>query len=146
MKAYIDDEYIIKKFGEKLDQRYLGDVRDVMQRYEDNLWWESDNPLEVAMYQIFENTLMVNPSILLKGLEELIGRDVQICELGLNMEGLRNEARAGIKRMKKETTLSEEDRTNALRDSSETIKDYCRETGTELLGTYSSRKNKHVLN
>ena len=150
IKSYIDDEYVRKRFGENIPQEYLGNVKGVIQKYGDNHWYTLDNPLEVAMYQVFEDILVVPISKFHEGLEELLGRSVSIHELGIQrdrLEKIRNEARKAIQRLKNETSIGDEERTEAIDNGMQMAVDYCQETGTELLGAaYQSRKDKPVLN
>ena len=79
---------------------------DAMKKY-DTSWWESKDPVEVARYQTFEPTLLVDMNLYWSGVEKIVGRDVYLHEFGLNMEGLKNEVREGLARMEKEETLDD---------------------------------------
>ena len=104
-----------------------------MQAYGDNHWWESDDPTQVAMYQIFEDILMTDFSKFHEGLETIVGRPVYTHEMGMNVEGLRKEARLGIERLKKGIGTSDEYKETAVRKSIEMLEDYCQRTGKQFL-------------
>ena len=70
----------------------------VMEKYGDNKWWESDDPEYVARYQLFEDILMVDFSVFHEGVEKLLDRPVWTHEFGINVDGLREEARIAIHR------------------------------------------------
>lgn len=141
-KMIYDDEYIKKTFGDVLPE-YIDNVRGVIQKYRDNHWWESDNPLKVAMHQTFEDVLLVPISKFHKGLEELLGRPVAIHELGIqrdSLEKIRTEAREAIEGLKNEKRPNDIEVKDKIDQSLQMAVDYCSETGTKLLGAYNSRK------
>ena len=70
----------------------------VMEKYGNNKWWESDDPARIAQYQLFEDILMVDFSTYHEGIEKLLDRHVWTHEFGINMKGLREEARIAIHR------------------------------------------------
>lgn len=73
----------------------------VMAKYGTNQWWNSDDILEIAKYQIFEDVIMVEWSTFHYGIEKLLNRPVWTHEFGLNMKGLRQEAKDAIERLEK---------------------------------------------
>lgn len=130
--SMINDDYIRARFGKDLPQEQIDSAKTAMQQYGDNHWWESEDPVQVAMYQIFEKVLLVNFSIFHEGLEKLVGRPIFTHEFALNAEGLKEEARFGIERLKKGIGVSEEYKETALRKSIEMLVDYCKKTGKKL--------------
>lgn len=129
----INDTYIRERFGKDLPSKNVDNLRRAMQKYGQNYWWESDDPVQIAMYQIFEEILMVDPDKFHEGLERLLGRPVFTHEMGLNLEGLREEAGLGIKRLKKGIGTSDEYKQTAVRKSIEMLEDYCKKTGKAFL-------------
>jgi hypothetical protein len=78
-----------------------------MEKYGDNRWWLSKDPVEIAKYQLFEDTLLVDFTVLHRGVNGLLGRLVLTPEFGsLNMEGLRKEAKEAIRRREELATFS----------------------------------------
>ena len=129
----VNDTYIRARFGKDLPQKKVDNLKSAMQKYGDNYWWESKEPIEVAMYQVFEDFFMTDFSTFHEGLEKLVGRPVFIHELGLNIEGIREEARLGIKRLKKGIDTSEGYKQTAVRKSIEMLEDFCKRTGKQFL-------------
>ena len=129
----INDAYIRARYGKELPQANVDRLRTAMQSYGENHWWESDDPTQVAMYQIFEDILMTDFSKFHEGLEKIVGRPVYTHEMGMNVEGLRKEARLGIERLKKGIGTSDEYKETAVRRSIEMLEDYCRKTGKQFL-------------
>ena len=68
-----------------------------------------------------------------EGLEKLVGRPVFTHEMGLNYEGLKEEARLGIKRLKNGIGTSDGYKETAVRKSIKMLEDYCRRTGKKML-------------
>ena len=129
----INDVYIRARYGKHLPQENVDRLRTAMQGYGDNHWWELKDPIQVAMYQIFEDTLMVDFLLFHMGLKKLVGRPVFTHEMGLNVEGLREEARLGINRYKRGIGTSDEYKEEAVRRSIKVFEDYCRKTGKNFL-------------
>ncbi|MFA5173551.1 MAG: hypothetical protein WC438_00030 [Candidatus Pacearchaeota archaeon] len=129
----VNDKYIRAKFGKDLSQENIDNIRNAMLKYGENYWWESKNPVEIAMYQVFEEILMTDFSLFHKGLEKLVGRPVWTHELGLNIEGIREEARLGINRLKTGMGVSYEQRDEAIIRSIKMLEDYCNKTGKKFL-------------
>lgn len=131
--AEINEDYIRERFGEDLLPENVVALKGAMEKYGDNHWWESKDPIEIAMYQIFEDILMAEFSKFHEGLEKLLGRPVFTHELGLDIRGLREEAKLGIKRLKRGIGTSDEYKETAVRRSIEMLEDYCRRTGKQFL-------------
>ena len=131
--AEINDSYIKSIFGDDLPPANIDKLKNAMQKYGDNFWWESKDPVQVAMYQIFEDILMVDFSTYHEGLETIVGRPVYTHEFGLTVEGLRKEAQLGLKRLKKGIGTSDEYKETMVRRSIEALEDYCKKTGKQFL-------------
>lgn len=130
-KKKIDAEYIRARYP-NIPRRNIDGLKAAMQKYGDNYWWESEDPIQLAMYQIFEDILMVDFGKFHEGLEKLVGRPVFTHEMGLNPEGLKEEARLGIQRIKKRIGTSEEYKQEAVMRSIKMLEDYCKKTGKKL--------------
>ena len=103
----------------KMEWKYIDDIigtlpdenrRNIlktMQKYGENKWWNSNDPLYVARYQIFEDILMVPFDRYHEGIEKLLGRPVYTHEFGLNPEELRQEARQAIQKLEKGESLEQ---------------------------------------
>ncbi|MBU0930121.1 MAG: hypothetical protein KJ623_03540 [Nanoarchaeota archaeon] len=99
MTLKINNKYIKEKFGADLPQKNINALRTAMQKYGDNHWWESKDPVEIARYQVFENILMSDFSKYHEGIEKLVERPVYTHEFALNVEGLRQEDSEAIARL-----------------------------------------------
>ena len=69
-------------------------IRDTKAMYGDNHWWESDDLRTIGYYQLETKILLVPFARFHEGLELLLGRGVQTFELGVNYEGIKQEAQA----------------------------------------------------
>lgn len=98
------------------DEKGREDIALVAAKYGDNHWWESEDLRELAYYQIAEPVLMCEFSDFHKGIERLLGRPVWTHEFGVNMDGLREEARKAYA-----GTFTEEERKIATRKGFESI-------------------------
>ena len=97
-------EWNEKKLSE-LPEKNKTTVIETMNKYDGNLWWESKDLVFVAMFQIFEPVLMVDFSDFHAGLEELLGRPVFTHEMGINMDGLKQEAKEAVARIHNDESL-----------------------------------------
>jgi len=135
----INDAYVRKHVGREiwsqLSQETRETIKITMEKYRDNRWWESEDPLQIAMYQIFEDILIVDFDKYHQGLEKLVGRPVFTHEFGISREALREEARMGIRRLKKGIGTSDEYKQTAVRKSIEMLEEFCRRTGKGFLAT-----------
>lgn len=136
----VNDIYIRERFGSDLPQENIDSLKKAMQKYGENYWWESDDPVQIAMYQIFEDILMSDFGKFHEGIEKIVGRSVFTHEFGLNIDGIREEVCLGIERLKKGIGTSDEYRETAVRKSIEMLEDYCRKTGKKLLKLELSEK------
>ena len=73
-------------------------VLQTMGKYGENRWWLSRDKAYVSLNQLFEPVLIVNFSDFHEGMETLLGRPVQTVEFGLNLDGLKTEARERVER------------------------------------------------
>ena len=129
----VNEDYILQRFGRDLPKENVHKLITAMQKYGENYWWESKDPVQIAMYQVFEPILMTDFSAYHEGLEKLVGRPVFTHDLGLNAEGLREEARLGIRRLKKGIGTSPEYKGEAVMRSIQMLEDFCKKTGKPLL-------------
>ena len=60
----------------------------------DNEWWNSDDPMELAMGQLNESTLIMDFGKFHEAIEKALGRPVYTHEFGINAEGLKQELAA----------------------------------------------------
>ena len=135
MTQKINDAYIRERFGADLAQKNVDALRGAMQKYGSNHWWESKDPVEVARYQVFEDTLMTDFSTFHEGVEKLVGRPVYTHEFGLNVEGVRQEAREAIARMEGKTgTLDDKVAAERELNGIKTLTDYAARTGKPVIG------------
>jgi len=93
--AYSQADFIDKNYGE-LPPQSRKNVLKTMVKYGTNQWWNSQDPVEIAQYQLFEDILMVDFSIFHEGVEKLLDRPVWTHEFGLNNEGLKRETKLAI--------------------------------------------------
>ena len=131
-KNYIK-KYIQKRFGD-LPEKNVRAIERTIQKYGDNHWWESSDPVEIAMYQIFEPTLLVKFEIFHEGVEKLLDRPVWTHEFGLNYQELQKEAILGVARLKMGIEgISDEEKAQKIRKSISMLEDYCRKNNKPLL-------------
>lgn len=64
---------------------------EVMEKYENDKWWISDNTDYLAYKQFQEDTTLVESTAWQKATETLLGRDITFLELRLNFASLKNE-------------------------------------------------------
>lgn len=68
-----------------------------MKKYGENRWWRSNDPVEIAQYQVSEDILLVPFGLYHEGIEKLLGRPVYTHEFrSSNMESLQEEAREAM--------------------------------------------------
>ncbi len=143
MPEEINDNYIRERFGADLAQKNVDALKGAMQKYGNNRWWESKDPVEVARYQVFEDVLMTDFSTFHKSVEKLVGRPVYTHEFGLNVEGVRQEAREAIARIDGKTG-NLDDKVAAEREISgiKTLTDYAAKTGKPVICVVESNQYK----
>jgi len=124
--------YIERTFGEVLTEN-RNNLVESMKKYGDNHWWESDDSITIGMYQLFEPILMVPFDKFHEGLEKLLDRPVWTQEMGINYEGLKEEAQLAMRRMKQGIGISDEQRAKAVKRSIQGLEDYCKRTGKQCL-------------
>ncbi len=139
-EAYIRD-YAKRRGYEELSKERIEKLRKAMEKYNEK-WWELKDPTEVAKYQIFEDTLLVDLDTFHKGLENLLKRPVYTHEMILNLEGLREEAREAIKRRKRGESLDEKIATEREKRGILTLLEYAKNTGKSvtILEIYNEKK------
>lgn len=92
-----------------LPQKSKDAIIQTVEKYGDDKWWLSNDPIEVAKHQVFEDVLMVEFGMYHEGLRKLLGRPVLTSEISLNNEGLMEEARQVIKAREKGTYVEPTD-------------------------------------
>ena len=130
MTKYIDDNL------DELKPENRKDVEETISKYPDYKWWRSDDPVEIAKYQIFETILMTDFSKFHEGIEKLLGRPVYTHEFGLNYDGLKEEAKKAIALLNSGESLetSNEYKIKKVQESINSLNDYCIKTGKILIG------------
>lgn len=97
---------------------------------------ELDEPIVVAAYQVFEDTLLTDFTTYHEGVGELVGRPVYNHELGINIENVREEAEEAINQLA-ETGLAmttEEVAEEREVEGLQTLSEYAEETDTTIFG------------
>ncbi|MCF7905728.1 hypothetical protein K9L63_00865 [Candidatus Gracilibacteria bacterium] len=74
----------------KGNQETAQKVLAVRSKY-DNEWWNSNDPMEVAMGQLNEPTLIMDFGKFHEAIEKALGRPVYTHEFGINADGLKEE-------------------------------------------------------
>jgi len=107
-----------------------------MQKYGENHWWESDDPKEIAKFQLFEDIILTDFKTFHKGVELLLQRPVCTHEFGLNIEGLRKEAieiiahsNIGIEIV----DIGNERRSEKIREGFHKLEDFCKKHDIPLI-------------
>ena len=80
-------------------------VEQTMAKYGDNKWWESNDPIEIATYQLFEDVLLVDFSEFYKSVGTFLGRRIRYQDVAYNTEGLQKEVRDVLNAKKNEKKL-----------------------------------------
>jgi hypothetical protein len=112
-----------------------------MRKYGNNRWWRSNDPLEVAKYQVFEDTLLVQFSLYHEGVEKLVGRPVYTHEFAsIFVDGLREEAKKAIE-------LREKGMWNDYKNSAEGKKDSAKREMQSIarLEEFAVKKGKPLI-
>ena len=113
-------------------------IIETMNKYEVEgiRWWESTDLVFVAMFQIFEPVLMVDFSDFHVGLEELLGRPVFTHEMGINLNGLKQEAKEAVKRIHNNESLetSQKYKNEMVAKSIDDLQRFCNEKGKGFIG------------
>ena len=73
-------------------------IHEVEEKYGDNKWWESDDPVHLATWQLFEPILMCDFPKFHDGVEKLLDRPVHTHEFGANHAELLHQATIAIHR------------------------------------------------
>jgi hypothetical protein len=73
-------------------------VHEVKKKYGDNRWWESEDPVHLATWQLFEPILMCDFSKFHEGVEKLLDRPVYTHEFVANHDELLQQATIAIHR------------------------------------------------
>src|SRR3989344_81340 len=109
---YIDSALMRSKYdheGNEIRTNILGAI----ERAGDNKWWKSDDPLEAARGQLYENILIIPPGLFHTGLNLLLDRPVWDHEICFCIEDLREEGKVAIERRKKGIRNSDEQKLEA---------------------------------
>ena len=130
MPKYIDDNL------EELSIDSRNNVEETIAKYPDYKWWRTDDPVEIAKYQIFEKILMVDFSVFHESIERLLEIPVFTHEFGLNHEGLKEEANKAIALMDSGESLetSNEYKTKKVQESIDQLTAFCDKNGKKVIG------------
>ncbi|URJ46358.1 hypothetical protein MF628_000885 [Paenibacillus polymyxa] len=78
------------------DKKAIDNMLRVMDKYGDNKWWLADDVRQMCYYQLQEDNLLIEFEVLHKGVEMLLGREVQTIEFR-NLRKLFEEAKTKYK-------------------------------------------------
>jgi hypothetical protein len=142
MEEPINDEYIRQRYSRELPRENIDNLKRAMAKYSGNRWWESEDPVTIARYQIFERIFMSSTfSIFHEGLEKLLGRAVYTHEIGLNIEGIRAEASEAIARLdSKSAPLDKRIAQEREIQGIQTLFDYADKNGKKIISAISPDK------
>lgn len=129
MTKYIDDNL------DELNPEARKNVEETIAKYPSNKWWRSDDPVEIAKYQLFEKILMVDFGKFHEGVVKLLGRPVFTHEFGLNYDGLKEEATKAIALLDNGESLetSEEYKLKKVQESMDSLNKFCEKRGKVLI-------------
>ncbi|MCX6710120.1 MAG: hypothetical protein NTV63_04195 [Candidatus Woesearchaeota archaeon] len=142
MTQPINDEYIHQRYGRDLPQENVDSLKRAMAKYGDNRWWESEDPVTIAKYQVFERILMSDFSIFSEGLEKLLERPVYTHELGRNnIKCVQAEASEAIARLDSKAPpldkgIAEERELKGI----QALFDYAKKSGKAIISTIPQDK------
>jgi hypothetical protein len=126
-------KYITKIFGTGIPIKNRARLREAIDKYGGNYWWESDNLAIAASYQIVESCMLMDFDKFHEGIEKLLGRPVFTHEFSINRQGIIKEARLGLERLSKGVGTSEEYQEAAVARSIRMLEDWCRKNGNKLI-------------
>lgn len=88
-----DFVYSNQKYVELMtnDAEVQSKLLEVMEKYEDDRWWISDNTDYLTYKQFQEDTMMIESTAWQNATEVLLGRDITFLELKLNFASLKQE-------------------------------------------------------
>jgi hypothetical protein len=93
---------IKQKIREALGTSPVNSIEEAKQKYGDNHWWDSTDPVEVAMYQVFEPLNLVDSdhlSLYKEGLKKLTGEDVLFSEIVFRSGNLQKKVLEGVRNL-----------------------------------------------
>ena len=67
-------------------------MRVAMARYGEHRWWLSEDPREVAYYQLHEHILLIDGAVFLSAIATLVAHEITRDELAWAAQGIRAEA------------------------------------------------------
>jgi hypothetical protein len=112
-------------------------VTKAVAKYGDNKWWLSEDPAEIARYQLFEPILLVPFGKFHEGTEKLLGRPVYTTEFALSLDGLKKEANAAIALLdspfRARIELPPEEVEKKLQSHFDELEKYCEKHGKKML-------------
>ena len=68
----------LEREAERMPQDRRKNIMDVIEKNKGYRWWESSDPAEIALNQIFEPIKIVDNDVLQEGLNQLLGREIDI--------------------------------------------------------------------
>lgn len=104
-------------------------VVSTLDKYGDDKWWLSDDKRIIGYFQLNEPIIVVPFDKFHEGLEALLCRPVWTHELGLNYEGLKNEAANAILGIER----TDEERQDAINAGIFTLLEHAQKHGKDLL-------------
>ncbi len=93
---------IKEKIREKLGVGSAQSIEKAKEEYGNNHWWNSTDPLEVAMYQVFEPLNLIdsdNLDLYKAGIKKLTGEDVPFSELVFRDRNLQKKVLEGVRNL-----------------------------------------------
>lgn len=135
MTKYVDDSL------DEFEPEARKNVEETIAKYSNNKWWRSDDPVEIAKYQLFEEILMVDFSTFHEGVEKLLGRPVFTHEFGLNYDGLKEEATKAIALLDSGESLetSEEYKVRKVHESIDSLNNFYEKRGKKVIVLYCNK-------
>ncbi len=103
-------------FWDKLDDDQRRNLDEVSEKYGDNRWWESDDPMTVLRHQIEEPMQVVSVPDYVDMLGQFLERPVCHMEIAFDYDRIKSDVRMAIKRREMGIGQSDEQREAAHQD------------------------------
>jgi len=136
----VSDEYIRERYG-NLGIDEIESLKIAMKKYE-TPWWESEDPVTVAMYQMNEEIWMAdNLAKVHEGVEKILDRPVLNSEFFTDGKRLAKAVSEAIPRYFLGLKNSKEEKSEKLLESLVMLQEFCRKNNISFIQTPNYSKN-----
>jgi len=132
------DKYLQNNEFKKLPEKNKQRIIKAMQKYTFD-WWNSEDIIEKAVYQLFEPILIIPFGIMFKGITQLLDRPVFNTEFGLNL---------GVEELQEEVLIAYQFYVSNKKQIKKTTSDYKEQKTTTALShltLFCIKNNKPLI-